>query len=525
VVGDHLTIPALLAHHHRTRGDQPALVSDDEVLTYADLDDRSRRLARGLVVAGVNKGTRVGLLMANSLDWAVAGCGVMRIGGVLVPLSTLLRPPELEAQLHIAAVSVLVAQRQYRGRRYLDELDTHLPGVTGVGATVARHAGLPSLRGVWAWDSMPDELASDGLVAALEARVNPADDLAVLFTSGSRGRPKGVIHTHGSAIRATASGLDARCITATERLYIPMPFFWMGGFGGGLLTTLVAGATLLTESDPAPGTTIAFLERERATLFRGWPDQAARLAADPSFATADLSSLRGGSLDAVLPATRRSGPGARANLFGMTESFGPYCGSRLDTDLPEAERGSCGQPFEGMEVRITDPDTGTTLGVDEQGMIELRGPNLMRGCCGRGRDDTFTPDGYYRSGDLGRLDGAGYLFFSGRVDDMFKVSGATVYPSEVEAALRMIGFVRQAYVTDVTDDAGNQTVGAVVVLADDHPVTELAAEARKRLSSFKVPRRWVLASTVDEVPMLSTGKVDKAGLQALITSNGTQEPH
>jgi acyl-CoA synthetase (AMP-forming)/AMP-acid ligase II len=522
VAVDHATIPALLSHHHETRGHEPALVSDDEVLTYADLDDRSLLVARRLVGSGVNKGTRVGLLMANGVDWAVTAFGVMRVGGVLVPLSTLLRPPELEAQLHTAAVVFLIAQDRYRGRRYLDELDAQVPGITTVGSGVARHPGLASLRRVWASDAMPDDLAPGPLVAALASSVRPADDLAVMFTSGSRGRPKGVIHTHGGAIRATASGLEARRITAADRLYIPMPFFWMGGFGGGLLSTLVAGATLLTETDPTPATTIAFLERERATLFRGWPDQAARIAADPSFATADLGSLRGGSLDAVLPPAQRSSPGARANLFGMTESFGPYCGSRLDTDLPAAQRGSCGRPFEAMEVRITDPQTGTPVGVDQQGMIELRGPNLMRGFCGRRRDETFTPDDYYRSGDLGRLDADGYLFFAGRVDDMFKVSGATVYPSEVEAALRVIGFVRQAYVTDVTDASGNQAVGAVVLLADDHSIAELAAEARKRLSSFKVPSRWVLASSVQDVPTLSTGKVDKAGLQALIASTGTE---
>ena len=98
--------------------------------------------------------------------------------------------------------------------------------------------------------------------------------MVILFTSGSRGAPKGVIHTHGSALRATASGLEARCVRAGERLYIPMPFFWTGGFSGGLLSVLIAGATLLTESTPEPGRTIHFLERERVTLFRGWPDQA-----------------------------------------------------------------------------------------------------------------------------------------------------------------------------------------------------------------------------------------------------------
>ena len=202
--------------------------------------------------------------------------------------------------------------------------------------------------------------------------MRPADDLVVLFTSGSTGRPKGTIHTHGGGLRATAAGLEARGIGPGERLYIPMPFFWTGGFSGGLLSTLLAGATLLTEAEPEPDRTLRLLERERVTLFRGWPDQAAKLAAHPAFAAADLSSLGDASLGAVLPAERRPAPGARANLFGMTETFGPYCGDRLDTDLPPDEWGSCGRPFAGIEVTIA-----------EDGEICVRGPNLMRGVCGR----------------------------------------------------------------------------------------------------------------------------------------------
>jgi len=289
----------------------------------------------------------------------------------------------------------------------------------------------------------------------------------------------------------------------------------MGGFGGGLLTALVAGATLLTESDPTPAGTIAFLARERATLFRGWPDQAAKVAADPSFADADLSSLRPGSLDAVLPPALRARPGARANLFGMTETFGPYCGSRLDLDLPADKFGSCGRPFDGVEVRIVDIDSGQPLEPGQQGEIAVRGPNLMRGIAGRLREATFTADGFYRTGDLGRLDTDGYLFYAGRADDMFKISGATVYPSEVEAALRTIPGVSRAYVAEIHTPAGLR-VGAAVVAQGQMSVGEIAREARARLSSFKVPVHWALLGSPAEVPTMATGKVDKAGLQDLI---------
>jgi acyl-CoA synthetase (AMP-forming)/AMP-acid ligase II len=484
------TIAGLLRRRRAEDHDLRALGDDEGTITYAELDEASRLRASRLVAAGVNKGDRVALLAPNGIGWAVTGLAVMRIGAVLVPLSTLLRPPELLAQLQTAAVTHLITARSFRGRSYLDDLDEVAPAA-------------PALRRVWPIDELPEPTAPAEVVEALEDTVRPADDMCVLFTSGSRGVPKGTIHTHGNALRAVASGLDARRIGRGERLYIPMPFFWTGGFAGGLLSVLVAGATLITEAIPEPGRTLQLLERERVTLFRGWPDQAAALAAHPAFAEADLSSLRPGSLGAVLPADQRPAPGARANLFGMTESFGPYCGDRLDVDLPPDKHGSCGRPFAGVEVRIVD------------GEIHLRGPNLMRAICGRDRSTVFTADGFYPTGDAGRLDQDGYLWYSGRVDDMFKVKGATVYPSEVEAALRSVPGVSQAFVTGIDGQ-----VGALVVSQLD--AAALADAARARLSSFKVPTVWRMVTDPDAVPRSGTGKVDKPALERLLQAEESE---
>jgi acyl-CoA synthetase (AMP-forming)/AMP-acid ligase II len=377
------------------------------------------------------------------------------------------------------------------------------------------------LRELWTSDDLPDTPVPAGMVGALGDRVRPADDMVILFTSGSRGTPKGVIHTHGAALRAVASGLEARCVGTGERLYIPMPFFWTGGFGQGLLTALVAGATLLTESEPDPTRTLELLVRERVTLFRGWPDQAARLTASPGFADADLSSLRDGSLSGVLPPERRPAPGARANLFGMTETFGPYCGERLDHDLPLNKFGSCGRPFEGVDVRIVDPDTGQEVPPGEEGEIWVRGDHMLRGICGRVRSTVFTEDGSYRTGDLGRLDEDGYLWSSGRVDDMVKVNGATVYPAEVEAALAAVDGVSQAHVTDVPDGPGRRQVAVLVVT--DRTIESVRHAIRARLSAFKVPSLWLVTPLADDVPTLASGKVDKVALQQLLERKGSTE--
>ena len=202
----------------------------------------------------------------------------------------------------------------------------------------------------------------------------------------------------------------------------------------------------------------------------------------------------------------------------MTETFGPYCGDRLDTDLPPEKYGSCGRPFEGIEVRIFDPESGHPCAPGVDGEIAVRGPNVMRGICGRTRTETFDVDGFYRTGDLGTLDADGYLWYRGRSDDMFKVKGATVYPSEVEEALRSVDGVRQAFVTDVKSPAGQQ-VGAFVVTRVSPEVLDTAV--RGKLSSFKVPSVWYLTERVEDVPRTATDKVSKTALQELLEKKGS----
>jgi acyl-CoA synthetase (AMP-forming)/AMP-acid ligase II len=168
-----------------------------------------------------------------------------------------------------------------------------------------------------------------------------------------------------------------------------------------------------------------------------------------------------------------------------------------------------------MQVRIVDPDTGQPVPADTIGVIQLRGPHTLRGMCRRSREDLFTPDGYYPTGDLGHLDGDGFMFYHGRSDDMFKVSGATVYPSEVEQALRTIVGVENAFVTEVSG-----AVGAVVI--GDTTVDHLRAAARKLLSAFKVPTVWLLVDSGEDIPRGTTGKVDVRRLRAMLSDASDQ---
>lgn len=504
------TIDQLVRFRARHDADTPMVIDPTSRLSYRELDSTTRELAAVFVEAGVRKGSRVGLIMPNGTRWVQIAVALTRIGAVLVPLSTLLQAGELVAQLRVAAVQFLVSVEEFRGHRYLDDLKA------------VPESEIPALQQVWSADQLDSAPASDRarrIIDAMTETVTPADALVIMFTSGSSGSPKGVLHSHGNALGAVQSGLAARCITGETRLYLPMPFFWVGGFGSGILSVLLAGATLVTEEMPRPETTLRLLERERVTLFRGWPDQAEALARHAGSVGVDLSALRPGSLEALLPPEQRARPGARATLFGMTEAFGPYCGYPADTDMPATAWGSCGKPFPGMEVRIVDPESGMPVATGTAGMIQIRGPHTLRGICGRRREELFTPDGFYSTGDLGHLDEQGFLFYHGRSDDMFKVSGATVYPSEVERALRTIDGVDHAFVTSVPGAAGER-VGAAVVCDDALTRDQLHASARKLVSAFKVPTVWLLLDSDDDVPRGGTGKVDVRRLrQMLIDAN------
>ena len=322
---------------------------------------QSRALAARLVAAGVGKGARVGLLAPERHRvGGDRGRGACASAPSLVPLSTLLRPPELEAQLRVAASRTSSLAPSFRGRAYLDDLEDVAPGSSRP-AGRRRHPDLPSLRPS-GLDDVPPAPSTTTLVTRSRTRVRPADDLVVLFTSGSRGAPKGTIHTHGGALRAVAVGprgpLHRRRATA---LYIPMPFFWTGGFSQRPALRARRRRDAAHRGVPEPERTLDLLERERvdAVPRLARPGGAARRRTRGSRRPTCRASARA-ACPPCSRAEQRPAPGRRANLFGMTETFGPYCGARLDLDLPAGARGSCGRPFDGFEVRIVDPETGAT---------------------------------------------------------------------------------------------------------------------------------------------------------------------
>lgn len=530
------TTPVFILHLAAKFGMREAIVLGERRLSYLDAEEQSARLASGLLADGIGKGSRVGVLMPNGPDWLVAWLGITRIGAVMVPINTFYQTKELAWILRHADVQTLLTVPRFLSHDYLERLEAAAPGLARSDSAPLRLVALPHLRRIyvfgdsdreWSHDGHAliargrDELARDvGYLAAVESTITPADPMAILYSSGSTSDPKGAIHSHGGLIRHAYNLASTRDLRSDDRVWSPMPFFWVGGFVFVLVGNLHVGATTLCEEVFDPATTLAFLERERVSIALGWPHFGKALSEHPSFASRDLSSLRAGNVPNLLPeSVVPSDPQLRANALGMTETCGPHTWSDAKGALPERLRASFGRAVEGVEHRVIDPETGGILPPGEFGEICVRGYNLMLGLYKTERSDVFEPDGFYRTGDGGWFDADGVLFFKGRLGEMIKTGGANVTPSEVEQVLVSYPEVKEAYVVGVDDAERGQSVEAAVVLEPGAALEGEALRARLRgdISAYKVPRHvFVYASGT--LPFTDTGKIDKRRLTALLAT-------
>jgi acyl-CoA synthetase (AMP-forming)/AMP-acid ligase II len=513
-------------------GDKPLAVLGEERLSYAEADARSAALAKGLLASGAGKGTRVGLLAPNGPDWIVGWLAASRIGCVVALLNTYNKARELGWILRHADIQVLLTVDAHLGHDYLDRLEQAAPDLAGQTHERIFIESHPYLRSVWTWGgarrpwvgAIDDLMArgasvSDGLLREVEQEVTPADPMVVVYSSGSTADPKGAVHSHGASVRHAHNLGQMRDLTEDDVLYTPMPLFWVGGFSFTLIAAMHAGATLVFEEQFEPGATLELIERERVTQVLGWPHMAKALVDHPSFAERDLSSVRGGTLSALLPQDQQlTADVPKANSLGMTETLGPHTFDSKDNVLPADKEGSFGLSVPGVEHKIVDPVTGEDLPIGETGELWLRGYSLMLGLHKRERADTFTPDGWYRTGDAGHFDADGHFYFTGRMGDLIKSSGMNITPRDVEVVLEAMPEVALAFVAGVPHPDRGQDVAAAIALRPGETLD--AEEARKRvkeeIASYKVPRHIAVFADQTELPWLDSGKVDRRRLTAIL---------
>lgn len=513
-------------------GDKALAVLGDERLTYAEAENRSAQLARGLLASGVGKGTRVGLLAGNSPEWIVGWLGITRIGGVAILLNTYSKAKELGWVLRHADTQVLLTVDAHLGHDYLERLEQAVPGLADESHEHVLLESHPYLRSVWTWGdghrpwagSVPDleargDAVGDGLLRECESEVTPADPMVIVYSSGSTSDPKGAIHAHGAAVRHAHNLWQMRDLIADDVLYTPMPLFWVGGFSFTLVAAMHAGATLVFEEQFEPGATLELIERERITQVLGWPHMAKALVDHPSFPDRDLSCIRGGSYAALLPQDRQADAEVpRANALGMTETLGPHTFDSKDNPLPPDKDGSFGLSVPGVEHKIVDPVTLEDVPVGETGEVWLRGYSLMLGLHKRERADTFTPDGWYRTGDGGRFDPDGHFYFTGRMGDLIKSAGMNITPRDVELVLEAMPEVVMAFVTGIPAGERGEDVVAAIALrpGESLDAEEVRERVKEEIASYKVPRHVAVFASQTDLPWLDSGKVDRRRLSAIL---------
>lgn len=502
------TIPALLEHSAREFGGHTYLITPDERLTYQEAEQRSAVAARWLLREGVGKGTRVGLFFANGVDWVIWWLAASRIGALAVPLSTMYTPAELAKVVRLADIGLLVAPDRVLTVDVAERLEAALPGLVDqqTGALVLGTA--PYLRRIAItgdtdrrWATRYDEAATasvpPGVLAAVEAEVSAADLAVMVHTSGSTADPKGVIHTHGTLVRQTATWPAAvRVVTGWDgatRVLCAMPFFWVGGLLA-VTGALHEPTTVLVLPRLDAETALDMVERERVTGVVGWPAFTQRLREHSTFGRRDLSSaplLREGPLDIAMTDVPDGYPVHRT----MSETAGGFA----HTDI--AIIGDDGTPV----------DSGVV------GELRIRGVGVMVGYNKRERWETFDEDGWYHTGDLVyRNDGDPRLFYVGRTSELIKAGGANVSPLEVEAVIADFADVTQCIVVGIEDPVRGEEVCAVIVPADTElDVASLASRAREQLSAYKVPTRWAITAS-DQIPTLQSGKLNRRALRDLV---------
>lgn len=489
--------------------------------TWAELREGSRAAAKKLLAAGVGKGTRVGFLCSNRLEWLPVAFGALRLGAVLVPFSTLWKRDELAYALTHADVQLLVMLPGFLRHDYIASLTEIVPELADAPPGQLYSVRVPALRrvvllegnarGTERWDDFPDG-ASDGFLDQLERIVSPNDLATIFFTSGTTAQAKAVVHRHGALVTAARAASDRLGITPEDAWWGHLPLFWSGGFILGALATMAGAGRIVLQEVVDAGSALALLEREGCTIMSGW-HQAGPLLEHPDFAGRKLRLKKGTGGNHPLATRLLGADHLSIGMYGMSETATCVAATRWDD--PEAVRtSSFGRPLPGVELRIVEPATGRTLGVGETGEILVRGPTLMEGYHRVPRDETFDAEGFFRTGDLGYFDADGALHFASRLKDVIKTAGVNVAATEVEEALARHPDVKAAFVVGVPHPTRGENVAAFVLL---RPGGEVDAEALRAfcgesLASYKVPRHVFV---IDEaaVPRTATGKIEKAALR------------
>jgi long-chain acyl-CoA synthetase len=483
----------LLTDTASRHGDRPALKLDDQVVTYEALDDGASRVAGLLEARGLEPGDRVGIMLPNVPYFGIVYYGILRAGGVIVPMNILLKPREVHFYLSDPGAKQIFAWHE----------------VAGAAEEGAAEAGAETII---VKPGEFEQLLAESSPSPDDAERDGSDTAVILYTSGTTGTPKGAELTHSNMLEnCRHGGTELVRVSEQDVILGALPLFHSFGQTCCMNNAVRAGAclTMIPRFDPAKA--LEIIQRDRVTLFEGVPTMYHAMLHYPEREQYDVSSLRtcvsGGSAMPVevMRGFEQAFGAVVLEGYGLSETSPVASFNHLDR---EHKPGSIGTPIYGVEMKVVD-EQGSDLPAGEVGEIAIRGHNVMKGYWNR-PDATaeVMRNGWLHTGDMARMDEDGYFFIVDRKKDMIIRGGYNVYPREVEEVLYEHPAVLEAAVVGVPDTKMGEEVGAAVVLRPGAEATadDVRSFVKERVAAYKYPRHiWF----VDELPKGPTGKILK----------------
>ncbi|HEY6870962.1 MAG TPA: AMP-binding protein [Novosphingobium sp.] len=522
-----MTDPSLYHRFQQTvasRGDSIAITEGDRSLTYRDLAAASREVGAALIGLGIERGDRIAIWGVNSTAWVIAALGIQAAGGVLIPVGTRLRGREVAGILGDAGARLVFCDPGFGDYSYVDALaGQDLPSIERIvvfgEAGRGRSDRLMTFAALRALPASADDATLDARIAAGSG----ADLADIIFTSGTTGRPKGVLMTHRKSIIACdTQAAEVDHFTTDDVFAVTFPFAHNAGYRAGWQVSVLHGVRIVPVSTPEPGALLRLIEQERVTVLPVAPPVAQALLDHPDRATTDLSSLRsmssGGTVVPVrlieeMRAYLGSGTVVRTG-YGLTEAAGSLTVTYPD-DPPEVVARTVGHPLSNIDLKIVGPDH-RELPQGEIGEVVAKGPQITPGYLDNpaATAAAFTADGYLLTGDAGWIDPDGNLHLTDRIKDMYLVGGFNCYPAEIEHVMRAMPGIAAVAVIGVDDARLGQVGRAFVVRRPGSELTEaeVIAWCRNEMANYKVPRS---VRFLDALPLNASGKVAKIELRAM----------
>ncbi|MBP6018289.1 MAG: AMP-binding protein [Burkholderiaceae bacterium] len=508
-----------------------ALVGMDESLSFAELDERVDQIARGLHASGIRRGDTVALWVTNTPTWVAIWIAVARIGAILVPINTRFKADEAAYVLKQSGASILIMMDRYWSIDYIELLRSVCPELSDGKPGPLNLKALPQLRTtVVCSQEAPNsfitlnQLINMGInqpaeLESAEALVQPDDPVIIVYTSGTTGHPKGVVHSH--VVLRNAYNI-ARTLNIDEHdvLMGHMPFYHVAGAFSALLPAIILGCRLVIMESWDPQRALKLIQDERISYISGIPTHFIDLIDAIKDNPVDTTSLRtawiGGA--SVTPEVVQSIiknlklPSIQA-VYGMTETTSTTTLSGYQAPLNVICENK-GRPIGEFEVKVFDTITNLEMPVNEVGEIWVRGHIVMLGYYKdpEATAKVMTSDGWFKTGDLGAYDKDGYLKITGRVKEMFIVGGSNAYPAEIERIIQEHPSVRQAVVVGVPDKRLGEVGFAFIELNEKKTATldEIIAYCKGKMADYKVPRH---IQFMEGFPRTTTGKLQRNTLQ------------